>query len=207
MGSPRRMARRRRRARVEGPGRLPGRDVEGAARAGVAWGRVPQASLRAGGGGRAGRPDRDHRRERGRARGRGVGSSRASAARRAGRACERDAARGRAGGGARHRPRVDREGRLHHRRGRRAAGGSSGAGCGGDAPGLFAGISLEGVSLPAVLGLARRRQGRLDEGFLESLRSDPDAFRALLLRRALATRTAAPARRSATACGSANARS
>jgi acetyltransferase-like isoleucine patch superfamily enzyme len=46
------------------------------------------------------------------------------------------------------------------------------------APELFAGISLEGVSLPAVLGLPDD-QGRLDETFLESLRSDPDAFRAL----------------------------
>ena len=47
-----------------------------------------------------------------------------------------------------------------------------------DAPGLFAGISLDGVSLPAVLDLPES-EGRLDEGFLESLRSDPDAFRAL----------------------------
>ena len=46
------------------------------------------------------------------------------------------------------------------------------------APELFAGISLDGVSLPAVLGLPDD-QGRLDETFLESLRSDPDAFRAL----------------------------
>jgi acetyltransferase-like isoleucine patch superfamily enzyme len=46
------------------------------------------------------------------------------------------------------------------------------------APGLFAGISLDGVSLPAVLDLPES-EGRLDEGFLESLRSDPDSFRAL----------------------------
>ncbi len=47
-----------------------------------------------------------------------------------------------------------------------------------DAPGLFAGVSLDGVSLPAVLELPET-EGRLDEGFLESLRSDPDSFRAL----------------------------
>ena len=46
------------------------------------------------------------------------------------------------------------------------------------APGLFAGISLDGVSLPAVLELPES-EGRLDESFLESLRSDPDSFRAL----------------------------
>ena len=46
------------------------------------------------------------------------------------------------------------------------------------APGLFAGISLEGVTLPAVLDLPESA-GRLDESFLESLRSDPDSFRAL----------------------------
>ncbi len=47
-----------------------------------------------------------------------------------------------------------------------------------DAPGLFAGVSLEGVSLPAVLELPET-EGRLDESFLESLRSDPDSFREL----------------------------
>jgi acetyltransferase-like isoleucine patch superfamily enzyme len=46
------------------------------------------------------------------------------------------------------------------------------------APGLFAGISLDSVNLPAVLQLPET-EGRLDEGFLESLRSDPDSFRAL----------------------------
>ena len=46
------------------------------------------------------------------------------------------------------------------------------------APGLFTGISLDGVSLPAVLDLPES-EGRLDESFLESLRSDPDSFRAL----------------------------
>jgi acetyltransferase-like isoleucine patch superfamily enzyme len=46
------------------------------------------------------------------------------------------------------------------------------------APGLFAGISLEGVSLPAVLQLPET-EGQLDEEFLESLRSDPGLFRAL----------------------------
>ena len=46
------------------------------------------------------------------------------------------------------------------------------------APGLFAGISLDGVTLPAVLDLPES-EGRLDESFLESLRSDPDSFRAL----------------------------
>ena len=45
------------------------------------------------------------------------------------------------------------------------------------APELFAGISLEGVSLPASLELPET-EGRLDEDFLLSLRSDPDAFRA-----------------------------
>jgi acetyltransferase-like isoleucine patch superfamily enzyme len=47
-----------------------------------------------------------------------------------------------------------------------------------DASGLFADISLEGVSLPAVLELPGT-EGRLDDGFLESLRSDPESFRAL----------------------------
>ena len=42
----------------------------------------------------------------------------------------------------------------------------------------LAGVSASGVSLPASLDLDERA-GRLDEGFLESLRSDPDAFRAL----------------------------
>jgi acetyltransferase-like isoleucine patch superfamily enzyme len=46
------------------------------------------------------------------------------------------------------------------------------------APGLFTGISLEGVSLPALLELPET-DGQLDQEFLESLRSDPDAFRAL----------------------------
>jgi len=46
------------------------------------------------------------------------------------------------------------------------------------APGLFQGISLEGVTLPAVLELAED-EGRLDESFLESLRSDPASFGAL----------------------------
>ena len=46
------------------------------------------------------------------------------------------------------------------------------------APELFAGISLEGVSLPAVLELPET-EGRLDEAFLESLRADPETFRAL----------------------------
>jgi acetyltransferase-like isoleucine patch superfamily enzyme len=46
------------------------------------------------------------------------------------------------------------------------------------APGLFQGISLEGVTLPAVLELPEE-EGRLEESFLESLRSDPDAFRSL----------------------------
>jgi acetyltransferase-like isoleucine patch superfamily enzyme len=45
-------------------------------------------------------------------------------------------------------------------------------------PGLFAGISLEGVSLPEQLELPET-EGRLAEEFLESLRSDPEAFRAL----------------------------
>jgi acetyltransferase-like isoleucine patch superfamily enzyme len=45
-------------------------------------------------------------------------------------------------------------------------------------PGLFQGISLEGVTLPAVLELPEE-EGRLEESFLESLRSDPDAFRSL----------------------------
>jgi len=45
-------------------------------------------------------------------------------------------------------------------------------------PGLFAGISLEGVSLPALLELPET-EGQLDEELLESLRSHPDAFRAL----------------------------
>jgi acetyltransferase-like isoleucine patch superfamily enzyme len=47
-----------------------------------------------------------------------------------------------------------------------------------DGSGLLAGISLDGVSLPAVLDLPES-EGKLDEGFLESLRSDPDSFRAL----------------------------
>jgi acetyltransferase-like isoleucine patch superfamily enzyme len=46
------------------------------------------------------------------------------------------------------------------------------------APGLFQGISLEGVTLPAVLELPEE-EGRLEEGFLQSLRSDPDTFRSL----------------------------
>ena len=46
------------------------------------------------------------------------------------------------------------------------------------APGLFAGISLEGVSLPALLELPET-EGQLDESFLESLHSDPEAFRSL----------------------------
>jgi carbonic anhydrase/acetyltransferase-like protein (isoleucine patch superfamily) len=46
------------------------------------------------------------------------------------------------------------------------------------APGLFGGISLEGVSLPAVLELPDT-EGQLDPEFLESLRADPDFFRAL----------------------------
>jgi acetyltransferase-like isoleucine patch superfamily enzyme len=46
------------------------------------------------------------------------------------------------------------------------------------APGLFSGISLEGVSLPALLELPET-EGRVDETFLASLRSDPAAFRAL----------------------------
>jgi acetyltransferase-like isoleucine patch superfamily enzyme len=46
------------------------------------------------------------------------------------------------------------------------------------APGLFAGLSLEGVSLPAVLELPETA-GRLDEEFLQSLRSDPESFRGL----------------------------
>jgi acetyltransferase-like isoleucine patch superfamily enzyme len=46
------------------------------------------------------------------------------------------------------------------------------------APGPLAGISLEGVSLPALLELPET-EGQLDESFLESLRSDPKAFRAL----------------------------
>src|SRR4029453_7125061 len=44
--------------------------------------------------------------------------------------------------------------------------------------GLFSGISLDGVSLPAQLELSET-EGQLDEEFLESLRADPDAFRAL----------------------------
>jgi len=44
--------------------------------------------------------------------------------------------------------------------------------------GLFAGISLEGVSLPELLELPEA-EGRLDDEFLASLRADPDAFRAL----------------------------
>ncbi len=46
------------------------------------------------------------------------------------------------------------------------------------AAGLFQGISLEGVTLPAVLDLPED-EGRLEESFLESLRSDPEAFCAL----------------------------
>ena len=46
------------------------------------------------------------------------------------------------------------------------------------APGLFTGISLEGVSLPALLELPET-EGQLDGAFLESLRSDPGSFRAL----------------------------
>ena len=46
------------------------------------------------------------------------------------------------------------------------------------APGLFAGISLEGVSLPALLELPET-EGQLDESFLESLHCDAEAFRAL----------------------------
>ncbi len=42
----------------------------------------------------------------------------------------------------------------------------------------LAGVSAAGVSLPASLELDEDA-GRLDEGFLESLRADPDAFRAL----------------------------
>ena len=45
-------------------------------------------------------------------------------------------------------------------------------------PGLFQGISLEAVTLPAVLVLSED-EGRLDESFLESLRSNPNAFRSL----------------------------
>jgi acetyltransferase-like isoleucine patch superfamily enzyme len=45
-------------------------------------------------------------------------------------------------------------------------------------PGLFAGISLEGVTLPAVLELPEA-EGQLDEEFLESLHAQPDSFRAL----------------------------
>ena len=40
------------------------------------------------------------------------------------------------------------------------------------------GISLEGVTLPALLELPETA-GQLDADFLESLRADPDAFRAL----------------------------
>jgi acetyltransferase-like isoleucine patch superfamily enzyme len=46
------------------------------------------------------------------------------------------------------------------------------------APGLLAGISLEGLTLPVLLELPET-EGRLDVDFLESLRADPDAFRAL----------------------------
>lgn len=46
------------------------------------------------------------------------------------------------------------------------------------APGLFQGISLQGVTLPVALELPDE-EGQLDEGFLESLRSGADAFRAL----------------------------
>jgi acetyltransferase-like isoleucine patch superfamily enzyme len=46
------------------------------------------------------------------------------------------------------------------------------------APGLFEGISLDGVTLPAVLEL-REDEGWLDEELLQSLRSHADAFRAL----------------------------
>lgn len=46
------------------------------------------------------------------------------------------------------------------------------------APGLFSGISLEGVSLPALLELPET-EGCVDEKFLATLRSEPDAFRAL----------------------------
>src|SRR4029077_13630779 len=42
----------------------------------------------------------------------------------------------------------------------------------------LAGISTENVSLPANLGLGPD-EGRVDADFLASLRSDPDAFRAL----------------------------
>lgn len=45
-------------------------------------------------------------------------------------------------------------------------------------PGLFTGISLQGVSLPALLELPET-EGQLDPEFLESLHSDPEAFRAL----------------------------
>ena len=46
------------------------------------------------------------------------------------------------------------------------------------APGLFTGISLEGVSLPGAARAAGDRWAA-GRGFLESLRSDPEAFRAL----------------------------
>ena len=45
-------------------------------------------------------------------------------------------------------------------------------------PRIFAGISLEGVSLPALLELPET-EGQLEGAFLESLRSDPEGFRAL----------------------------
>jgi len=42
----------------------------------------------------------------------------------------------------------------------------------------LAGVSTQGVTLPSSYGLDEAT-GRLDEGFLESLRTDPDTFRAL----------------------------
>jgi carbonic anhydrase/acetyltransferase-like protein (isoleucine patch superfamily) len=44
---------------------------------------------------------------------------------------------------------------------------------------LFAGLSTEDVTLPAVMAAATGSAGTLDEGFLSSLRADPEAFAAL----------------------------
>ena len=105
---------------------------------------------------------------------------RAAAEAAAGEARQGDAEGGRAGRAARDRPRLDREGRLHHRGGRRArcrAAGRGGRRAGAGA--LLAGVSRRASSLPAVVRARPSRRARSTPASSRRCASDPDAFRAL----------------------------
>ena len=129
----------------QGPAGLRDRDVEVADRDRGARRRDPPASRPRRRGGRARQPDRRDRRDAAELAAPTRRDARRPRRRRAGRARERDAEGRRAGRAARDRPRHDREGRLHHRRGRRGPVAERARGGGGRGAGPLAGISLEGV--------------------------------------------------------------